>query len=461
VRLASANPTAERLAQPPLIAALAAATGAVYAWSAYALSPAALPALLLGGCAVALGLWRLEWGLALILFLTPFSENAQISNPGAAKLRLALVLWAMALVFAEGVRLLRSGEHVTRPPAARAAIGFLLAALLAVPLAENQSTAASKFLLLVGSVVLFALVSLRVRDWRRLEILLGTAVVVGLIVALHALYQQATGHVSRIGFVDTNGAVEYRVTSFFSHPNQLAGFLVVLIPVAAAFARHFTRRWLRVTARLLIPLGIAAIVVTYSRGALVGLLALPLLYVRDPRTWPALVAGVLIIALLAPGAWEARVAGAGDLQRPEIASRIDIWSAAIEAFDARPVTGWGLNNVPDAYLALERPGRGFLGMGAFDLPPTAHNLYLNVAAEQGLIGLTALAALMIALFAMTMRLRRMPEARDRALGMALLGVCVVLALHNLFDVTFLDPKTSTLVWTLFGIGAARAGTADT
>jgi O-antigen ligase len=100
-------------------------------------------------------------------------------------------------------------------------------------------------------------------------------------------------------------------------------------------------------------------------------------------------------------------------------------------------------------------------MGAFDLPPTAHNLYLNVAAEQGLIGLTALAALMIALFAMTMRLRRMPGVRDRALGRALLGVCVVVALHNLFDVTFLDPKTSTLVWTLFGIGAARAGTADT
>src|SRR4051794_39265647 len=137
---------------------MATATGAIYAWSAYALSPALLPVLIAAGCAVALGLWRLEWGLALILFLTPFSENAAISDLGAAKLGGALVLWAIALVFVGGVRLVRTGEDVLRPPMARAAVAFLLAALLAVPLAEDHGAAASKFLLLSGSVTLFALV---------------------------------------------------------------------------------------------------------------------------------------------------------------------------------------------------------------------------------------------------------------------------------------------------------------
>ena len=460
-RLAPADFPAHRLTDPPLMAGIAAATGALYALTAYALSPALLPVLLAAVLAIGIGLYRLEWGLALLLFVVPFSENAAISDPGAARLRLALVLWAMALVFVEGVRLVRSGEHIATPPLGRAAMAYLLAALLAVPVAEHGGGAASKFLMLAGSVTLFALVALRIKDWRRLEIVIGATIVAGLVVSLHALYQHLTGNVSRIGFIDASGSVEYRVTSFFSHPNQLAGFLVVLIPVAAALSRHFAHRWLRIAARLLIPLALAAVLVTYSRGAIVGLLALPLLFVRDPRTWPALAAGLMVIALLSPGAWQDRIAGAGSLKSPEIASRFDIWSAAVEAFQQRPFLGWGLDDFPSAYLALERPGRNFLGQGQFDLPPTAHNLYLNTAAEQGLVGLAALAVLMIAIVRMTSRLGRAVDVRDRALGQALLGVAIVLALHNLFDLTFLEPKTSMLVWALLGVGAARAGTAET
>jgi putative inorganic carbon (HCO3(-)) transporter len=459
--LAPADVAAHRLTEPPLMAGIAAATGALYALSAYAVSPAVLPLVLAAVLAVGIGLWRLEWGLALMLFLTPFSENASLSDPAAARLRLALVLWAMALVCVEVVRMVRSGEQIGMPPLGRAALGFLLAALLAVPVAEQQGAAATKFLLLVGSVTLFALVALRIRDWRRLEVVIGSAIVAGLVISMHALYQKFTGDLSRIGFVSSSGTVEYRVTSFFSHPNQLAGFLGVLIPVAAALARHFTHRWLRIVARVLVPLALAAVLVTYSRGALVGLLALPLLFIRDPRTWPALAAGLTVIVLLSPGAWQDRIAGAGSLQTPEIASRVDIWSAAIEAFQQRPVLGWGLNDFPSAYLALERPGRNFLGQGQFDLPPTAHNLYLNTAAEQGLVGLVALALLGVGWLALTRRLRRRSDARDRALGTALLGVGIVLALHNLFDVTFVDPKTSTLVWALIGAGAARAGASET
>jgi putative inorganic carbon (HCO3(-)) transporter len=443
-----------RSAWAAALAAAAAAAGVAYAWSAYTLNPAVLPVVLVAGLALALGLWRLECGLALLLFVTPFAENAQISDPGHAKLRLALVLWAIVLTVVRFAGLARSEERIEMPPVGRAALAFVVVALIAVPVAEKHGAAAAKFLLLVGSVTIFVLIATSLHDWRRLEIVLAGAVLTGLVVSVHAIYQQLSGHLSRIGFIDTSGTVEYRVTSVFSHPNQLAGFLAVLIPVAAVLARHFSRRWLRAAAGALVVLGLIAVVITYSRGALMGLLALPLLALRNPRSWPLLAAGLVAIALLAPGGWRERVENAGNLRAPEIATRVDIWTAATDAFEQRPLLGWGLNNFPTAYVSLERPGRSFLGNGQFDVPPTAHNLYLNVAAEQGLLGVAALLALGIALVRMTALLRRDADPRRRAMGVALLGVVLVLALHNLFDVTFVDPKTSALAWALFGVGAA-------
>ena len=40
------------------------------------------------------------------------------------------------------------------------------------------------------------------------------------------------------------------------------------------------------------------------------------------------------------------------------------------------------------------------------------------------------------------------------MALGLLGSGVVLLVHNFFDATFSDPKTATLIWTMFGAGAA-------
>jgi putative inorganic carbon (HCO3(-)) transporter len=434
-------------------AALAIGAGAAYAVTAYKLSPAVLPLAAAAVAALAVGLWRLELGIALLLLLTPFAENAPISQPGAAKLRLALIAWAGALALAQTARVAVSGEKLRAPPGFTAALLFLGAGLLAVPTAIDQPGAAAKFLLLVGSVVLYLLIGMFLIDWRKVTVLLWALVLLGFIISVHAIFQYLTGQFSRVGFISSTGAVEYRIASVFPHPNALAGFLAIIVPMAICLVGYFKSLLAKVFCSIVAILATIAVVLTFSRGALVALIALPVVLVRDRRAWPFIAVALAAIVLLAPGIWRDRVAQSAQTDRPEIATRLDFWQAAGTMFRHHPLLGVGLNSFAPAYIALERPGRTFLGGGFLNAPETAHNVYLTVLAEQGLIGITGLIVLFGTFLAMMNRLRGSPDPRVRVLGLGLLGSLVVLLVHNFFDVTFADPKSSTLVWVLFGIAA--------
>jgi putative inorganic carbon (hco3(-)) transporter len=439
-------------------AALAAAlAGAVYALGSYRLDDAAiLPIAAAGLVAVAVGLWRLEYGLALLIVLTPFAENAPIAEPENARLRVALAAWAVALVALQAVRSVVGGRRLEAPPLFVSAMAFVGAALAAVPFAAAGGAASAKFLLLAGSVFVYLLIALFLDDWRSLRPIFAALLLVGLLVSLHALWQYATGDLSRVGFVSATGAVEYRVASFFPHPNQLAGFLVLFVPLSVALYRVFDSRLAKAGCLLLGLLAVPAALVTYSRGVLVALAALVLVFARNRRAWPLIAAAAVVVVLLAPAAWHDRVADAGSLDRPEIATRLDFWEAAVAMFQENPLLGVGLNNFDVAYVSLERTGRTFLPGSGLAAPETAHNLYLNTLAEQGLVGIAALGLLVVAVGRLALALRRSDDPRVRGFGLGLLGAGVALLFSNLFDVTFVDPKTSILVWTILGVGAALA-----
>jgi O-antigen ligase len=435
--------------------AAVAAAGAAYAFGSYRLDdPTILPIAAGGLVAVTLGLWRLEYGLALLIVLTPFAENAPIAEPGSARLRIALVAWAMMLVLIQAIRSVVSGRKLEAPPVFVGALAFVGAALASVPLAAAEGAAAAKFVLLVGSVFIYLLIALFLDDWRSLRPIFAALLIVGLLVSAHALWQYFSGDLSRVGFVSSTGAVEYRVASFFPHPNQLAGFVVLFVPLSVGLYSVFESKVAKAACVVLPLLAVPAAIVTYSRGVLVALVALVLVLARSKRAWPAIAAAAVLVVLLAPSAWQDRVADAGRLDRPEIATRLDFWDAALSMFQAHPVLGVGLNSFDVAYVGLDTTGRSFLPGSGLAPPESAHNLYLNTLAEQGLVGIAALLLLVLAAGRMILALRRSADRRIRNFGLGLLGAGIAMLVSNLFDVTFVDPKTSILAWTLLGVGAA-------
>jgi len=80
----------------------------------------------------------------------------------------------------------------------------------------------------------------------------------------------------------------------------------------------------------------------------------------------------------------------------------------------------------------------------------AHNVYLNLAAETGLIGLVAYLCLWIVIVGQTWRVTRRARGLSRALAVGLLGAWTHISVHHLLDNVFVN-NAHLAIGVLFGI----------
>ena len=109
-----------------------------------------------------------------------------------------------------------------------------------------------------------------------------------------------------------------------------------------------------------------------------------------------------------------------------VVERLAHWQAANDMAHDRPLFGVGLGSYEAVYddyrlVNWEAP----LGH--------AHNLYLNMLAETGIIGLAAFLAFWLLIFTLTWRCRRHPDLFSRSIAIGLLGCWTYIAVHCLFD----------------------------
>ena len=127
------------------------------------------------------------------------------------------------------------------------------------------------------------------------------------------------------------------------------------------------------------------------------------------------------------------------------------WQAALNMLTAHPWTGVGFSNyqpVYEQYRLLNWP----MPLGH------AHNIYLNVAAETGIIGLGLYLVLWASVFVVTFRATRQAMGLDRAVAVGLMGAWVYLGTHMLVDNLYVN-NTHLIIAALFGVLSAIAARA--
>jgi O-antigen ligase len=223
-----------------------------------------------------------------------------------------------------------------------------------------------------------------IRTQKQLWMLLGAFVLGCWVAALDVLGNFPAGNtVQAIRFVATG-----------ADPNELALTLVLGVPVAWALREVVHRRSLSLVFWAY-PVGaFSAVLLTGSRGALLaGAAAVFYLAWEFPRmrflgkVATAAVLGIsayVVATVVPPAIWQRMLSIETELQKGSYTGRAEIWAAGWEVFLGRPVLGVGAG----AYAPAVAPVLG--------KEMVAHNSFLSVLVEQGLLGLGLFAVVLLA-----------------------------------------------------------------
>lgn len=170
-----------------------------------------------------------------------------------------------------------------------------------------------------------------------------------------------------------------RAIGTFILPGELAGYLIIYLPVAFALASISKDRLMRPLAYAGLAAGAIALIMTFSRAGWVGFAAAAAFYVFVTRR-----AGRMRSAIAVLGTAAIALAFFFNFRHnpSENFTRLSIWQAAFSMLSRFPLTGVGPFDFAKLYPLVRLPDGEATAFHA-------HSFLLTAAAESGLIGVAA------------------------------------------------------------------------
>lgn len=388
---------------------------------------------------------------------------------------LAFIAWlTRAIVLRERIRLGKPSV-VLLAFFAWAALGVALSRVLVEQWAEwfRMGTLVAYFILAVNVLSTRS----RIRTFVALVLVCGLAMAVFAIAQyfLPALQLEVETAAADIGQRAEGALVEYgdlqsgaivRVSGGTGHSNWLALLILMVMPLNVYWFMTAKRRLVKALAAAAVLLELTALILTFTRtGFLVGLTVLGILALRQMvRLTPARIAAILLAVFIGwfflPEGYRERVLSTKHYTtyNQAVQNRLDMQAAAWDMFTQSPLYGVGLGGFGP--LLLEDNTRIARTMTWFvdehDWPPQfigAHNMYLQLLSETGLVGLGFMLALFAVILVRLRRIqRRLREAGDND-GLALAIALEIGLLAFLFSAIFLHALQQKILWMMLAVAA--------
>ena len=370
--------------------------------------------------------------LLLFAFLTPFIAPAYIAAG------LLLAVWTASVV--------REGR---RPESLRSPIAFVLLvnALLTIGSAVFSRDPAASCRHLPGlSLFLLVPIAMDLCDTtaRARAVFLSLAASVT-VLALYGIWQ----------FFHGGNDLQSRIRATLSHYMTFSGLAALSGCLLLGFALEGRGRWRAIG--LLCVLPFTAVLLTFTRGAYVGIVAALFVYaaVRRPRVLFWVLPVLVVVYLAAPAGIRDRIRSTTDLSDTTNRDRIAMARAGARMVRDFPVFGLGPEMVKRYYPLYRDP----------DAPrwsvPHLHDNVIQIAAANGVFAAAAYLALVGLVLARAAALARRGDGPDRAaLWCGALLAVTALTVAGFFEYNFGDTEVEMATLLVFAVpfsGAAKAG----
>lgn len=323
---------------------------------------------------------------------------------------------------------------------------------------------------------LYILVTNSIRSSSLLREVVWVLLLVGAALGALSLYQEVTETYGNayFGFAQTESAETgvtetglARLAGPIGEKNRYAQIMLMLVPLGIMQFTAERRRTLRFAAVGCAALAAIATALTFSRGAALaaGMILLVMIALRYVRPSHLVAAAVLVaVVLVAVPQYAGRLTTLADVSQllsddpaasgtdNSLLSRATENLTALSVFADHPVVGVGPGQFPNYY----RQYADEIGVSVKAQDREAHNLYLGIAAETGIVGIVAFLAAVI------VTLVQLGRARARAIvagrpELAAMAAGFMLALVGyLGSGLFLHLSYARYFWLVLGLAGAAA-----
>lgn len=231
--------------------------------------------------------------------------------------------------------------------------------------------------------------------------------------------------------------------------NAQAQYFEFILPIAFLlslgsfkYRQHFLH-WLA------LGIGLGGLVVTFSRGALVGistgitsvfLIAKRNQMISKQKYITIIIIVLLIAVMLAPAVYSFIMA-----RHEATLARFHLYKVGLDMIRDHPLLGVGLNN----HIVLAP----YYDPDVYIFPTPTHNHYLFIASEVGIPGLVFFLAFLFISFLRALQNVKTKAVYSATVSLGIVGAFIAIGMHNLVDHLSYHTNLS-LVWLLAGLAAA-------
>jgi putative inorganic carbon (HCO3(-)) transporter len=403
------------------------------------------------------GSWLLQWSeaiaallISLVIILAPFVSNSLIGI-----LLLAITGFWVLLTVADSSKEGMTSIHLL-------VLLYWAISLVAVAFSPLKLAAFSGWVKLTLYLVMFALSarvlrSPKIRSWVMTIFLLTS-----LVVSAYGVRQELIGVEPLATWNDPTSvlAQDTRVYSYLGNPNLLAGYLIPAVAFSLAALLVWPSRAQKALALGMVLINCACLYFTDSRGGWLGLVVLGATFLLGLRYWwkedlppfwrrwlLPIIFGVfsllivmatlflepLRLRLLSIFSWR------GDSSNN---FRINVWRAGLEMIGDRPLIGMGPGNEVFNQIYPNYMQTKFTALSAY-------SIFLEIAIETGLIGLTCFLWLVAVTISQGIGQLISFRQQDNRQGLWMIASVAALAgmlTHGLVDTVWYRPQINTIWW---------------